>query len=204
MSVSRCCVLRCRRPATVVREIGEGRVRRYEVCDDHNTDYFGHGRFLSMQQIQRIRVDLVPTQVRGDTTPSLQARSGVPGTPAQASVKEREVPPRLADTTSASLEQNRQSGESSPVEARRGLAHALAVPYEAQKTGQVRPGLKVHELKTDNRAVCGNSRRQPMDDLGSGTVTCESCARDTGHARRPRPGDRQRVLEDRAKLGVAS
>jgi hypothetical protein len=36
-------------------------------------------------------------------------------------------------------------------------------------------------LKTDNRAVCGNSRRQPMDDLGPGTVTCESCALDTGH-----------------------
>ena len=48
-------------------------------------------------------------------------------------------------------------------------------------TGQVRPGLKIHELKTDNRAVCGNSRRQPMDDLGPGTVTCESCALDTGH-----------------------
>lgn len=54
--------------------------------------------------------------------------------------------------------------------------------YQAQKTGQVRPELKVHELKADNRAVCGNSRRQPMDDLGPGTVTCESCARDTGHA----------------------
>jgi hypothetical protein len=55
------------------------------------------------------------------------------------------------------------------------------VQYQAQKTGQVRPELKVHELKADNRAVCGNSRRQPMDDLGPGTVTCESCAADTGH-----------------------
>jgi hypothetical protein len=57
----------------------------------------------------------------------------------------------------------------------------FAVPYHAEKTGQVRPGLKIHELKTDNRAVCGNSRREPMDDLGPGTVTCESCALDTGH-----------------------
>ena len=53
--------------------------------------------------------------------------------------------------------------------------------YQVQKTGQVRPGLRVHELKTDNRAVCGNSRRKPMVSLGRGTVTCESCARDTGH-----------------------
>ena len=59
------------------------------------------------------------------------------------------------------------------------LRENLDVPYQAQKTGQVRPGLKIHELKTDNRAVCGNSRRQPMKDLGPGTVTCESCAR--GH-----------------------
>ena len=54
--------------------------------------------------------------------------------------------------------------------------------YQTQKTGQIRSGLKVHELKADNRSVCGNSRREPMDDLGPGTVTCESCARDTGHA----------------------
>jgi hypothetical protein len=61
-------------------------------------------------------------------------------------------------------------------------AYTRDVQYQAQKTGQVRPELKVHELKADNRAVCGNSRRQPMDDLGPGTVTCESCAGDTGHA----------------------
>ena len=60
-------------------------------------------------------------------------------------------------------------------------AYTRDVQYQAQKTGQVRPGLKVHELKADNRAVCGNSRRQPMDNLGPGTVTCESCAADTGH-----------------------
>ena len=71
MAVSRCCVLRCRRPATVVHEIGpphmdlerarrEGRLRRYEVCADHDADYFGRGRFLSQEQLQRIRVDLVP------------------------------------------------------------------------------------------------------------------------------------------------
>ena len=186
MSVNRCCVLRCRRPATVVHEIGPprmdlerarmaGRVRRYEVCDDHEADYFGRGRFLSMEQLQRIRVDMVPAQVRDDTTRSMPARSGIPGTLAQASV--REIPLQFAHTKSASLEQNGQSGESSPVEARRGLVYALAVPYEAQNTGPVRPGLKVHELKADNRAVCGNSRRQPMNDLGRGTVTCESCAR---------------------------
>ena len=153
-----------------------GRVRRYEVCDDHDADYFGRGRFLSMEQSQRIRVDMVPAQVRDDTT-SMPTRSGIPGTLAQASVKEREIPLQFARTKSASLERNGQSGESSPVEARRGLVYALAVPYEAQNTGQVRPGLKVHELKADNRAVCGNSRRRPMDDLGRGTVTCESCAR---------------------------
>jgi hypothetical protein len=55
------------------------------------------------------------------------------------------------------------------------------VDYQAQKTGQIRPGLKVHELKADNRAVCGNSRREPQEDRGPGTVTCESCASDTGH-----------------------
>ena len=59
--------------------------------------------------------------------------------------------------------------------------YLFAVPYHAEKTGQVKPGLKIHELKTDIRAVCGNSRRQPMDDHGPGTVTCESCALDTGH-----------------------
>jgi hypothetical protein len=59
--------------------------------------------------------------------------------------------------------------------------YTLAVPYRAQKTGQVRAGLKIHELKADDRAVCGNSRRHPMKDLGPGTVTCQSCARGTGH-----------------------
>jgi hypothetical protein len=62
-----------------------------------------------------------------------------------------------------------------------GWTYTLAVPYQAQKTGRIRPGLKVHQLKADDRAVCGNSRREPMNDLGPGTVTCESCARDTGH-----------------------
>jgi hypothetical protein len=57
------------------------------------------------------------------------------------------------------------------------------VQYEAQKTGQIRPGLKVHELKADNRAVCGNPRRKPLEDLGPGLVTCESCAGHTGHLR---------------------
>ena len=189
MSVSRCCVLRCRRPATVVHEIGpprmdlerarmEGRVRRYEVCDDHDADYFGRGRFLSLELLERIRVDMVPAQVRDDMR-SMGARSGISGMLAQASVKEREIPLQFAHTNSASPERNGQSRESSPVEARRGLAYALAVPYEAQNTGQVRPGLKVHELTADNRTMCGNSRRQPMDDLGRGTVTCESCARAT-------------------------
>jgi hypothetical protein len=73
MPVSLCCVLRCRRPATVVHEVQpkymdtetalrEGRVRRYEVCDDHDADYFGRGRgrFLSSEQLDRIRRDLVP------------------------------------------------------------------------------------------------------------------------------------------------
>ncbi len=49
-------------------------VRRYEVCDDHDADYFGRGGSLSMEQSQRIMVDLVPTQVRDDTTRSLPAR----------------------------------------------------------------------------------------------------------------------------------
>jgi hypothetical protein len=85
MSVSLCCVLRCRRPATMVHEMGppgmdlerarrEGRIRRYEVCDDHNSDYFGRGRFLSLEQLERIRVDMVPTQVRDDTTRSTATR----------------------------------------------------------------------------------------------------------------------------------
>ena len=157
----------------------EGRVRRYEVCDDHDADYFGRGRFLSLELLERIRVDMVPAQVRDDMVRSIGARSGISGTLPQTSVKEREIPLRSAHTKSASLERNGQSGESSPAEAGRVLAYALAVPYEAQKTGQVRPGLKVHELKADNRTMCGNSRRQPMDDLGRGTVTCESCARAT-------------------------
>jgi hypothetical protein len=74
MSVSRCCHLRCRRPATVVHEIGHPRmVRRYEVCDDHDADYFGGGS-LSVKQLQRIMVDMAPTQVRDDTTRSMPAR----------------------------------------------------------------------------------------------------------------------------------
>jgi hypothetical protein len=38
----------------------EGRTRRYDVCEDHNADYFGRGRFLSTEQLDRIRRDLVP------------------------------------------------------------------------------------------------------------------------------------------------
>ena len=71
MGVSRCCVVRCRRPATVVHEVGpsqmdaddarrKGKVRRYEVCADHDADYFGRGGFLNAQQQERIRTDLVP------------------------------------------------------------------------------------------------------------------------------------------------
>jgi hypothetical protein len=41
----------------------QGRIRRYEVCDDHNADYFGSGRFLSTQQLERIRRDLVPAAI---------------------------------------------------------------------------------------------------------------------------------------------
>jgi hypothetical protein len=40
----------------------------------------------------------------------------------------------------------------------------LPVQYQAQKTSQIRPGLKVHELKADDRAVCGNPRRGLLDD----------------------------------------
>jgi hypothetical protein len=39
------------------------RVRRYEVCEDHNADYFGSGRFLSTEQLERIRRDLVPAAI---------------------------------------------------------------------------------------------------------------------------------------------
>jgi hypothetical protein len=38
-----------------------GRIRRYEVCEDHDADYFGRGRFLTTEQSERIRRDLVPT-----------------------------------------------------------------------------------------------------------------------------------------------
>ena len=38
----------------------KGKVRRYEVCDDHDADYFGRGGFLNTQQQERIRTDLVP------------------------------------------------------------------------------------------------------------------------------------------------
>jgi hypothetical protein len=54
--------------------------------------------------------------------------------------------------------------------------------YRAERTGRVAWGtLKVHELKDDGRAVCGNSRREPMDDEGPGMVNCESCIRIRGH-----------------------
>jgi hypothetical protein len=39
------------------------RTRRYEVCEDHNADYFGSGRFLSTTQLERIRRDLVPAAI---------------------------------------------------------------------------------------------------------------------------------------------
>ena len=88
MTVNLCCVVRCRRPATVMHELApprvdaerarsEGRIRRFEVCADHDTDYFGRGRFLSMEQLERIRMDLVPVQVHA-------------ATPAQASATERD------------------------------------------------------------------------------------------------------------------
>ena len=93
-------------------------VRRYEVCDDHDADYFGRAGFLSMEQLQRIKVDMVPAQVRDDTTRSMPARPEIPGTLAQASVQEREIPLQFAHTNSASPERNGQSRESSPVEAR--------------------------------------------------------------------------------------
>jgi hypothetical protein len=87
MSVRRCCALRCNKPATVVREVGpshiagkapvrgqdltlsyvntgtvmtEEMVRRYEVCRDHDADYFGNRSFLSTVEVERIRRDLVP------------------------------------------------------------------------------------------------------------------------------------------------
>ena len=41
----------------------QGLVRRYEVCEDHNADYFGRDRFLSIEQAERIRVDLVPVAI---------------------------------------------------------------------------------------------------------------------------------------------
>jgi hypothetical protein len=65
MTTGRCSVVRCRKLATVVHEVGKGlRVRRYEVCDDHDADYFGRGRFLSAEQLERIRRDLVPAAIR--------------------------------------------------------------------------------------------------------------------------------------------
>jgi hypothetical protein len=74
MTVRRCCVVRCRKPATVVHDLGpahldaepvrkDARIRRYEVCEDHNKDYFGRGRFLSVEQVERIRRDLVATAI---------------------------------------------------------------------------------------------------------------------------------------------
>ena len=67
MGVSRCCVVRCRKPAVVAHEVGssrvQGRIRRYEVCADHDKDYFGRGRFLSTEQLDRIRRDLVPAAI---------------------------------------------------------------------------------------------------------------------------------------------
>jgi hypothetical protein len=54
-----------------------------------------------------------------------------------------------------------------------------AVPRGKDRAGQA--GTQDPRVEDDNRAVCGNSRRQPMDDHGPGTVTCESCALDTGH-----------------------
>jgi hypothetical protein len=68
----------------VERARREGRIRRYEVCDDHNADYFGRGRFLSMEQLERIRMDMVPAQVHV-----------IPGTPTRASVTEREPSGRV-------------------------------------------------------------------------------------------------------------
>ena len=70
----------------------EGRIRRYEVCGDHDADYFGRGRFLSLEELERIRVDMVPAQVRDDATGSTAARPEVfPGAVAQARVREREI-----------------------------------------------------------------------------------------------------------------
>jgi hypothetical protein len=67
----RCSVLGCRNPATIVQEVvpphldaerarREGWIRRYELCEEHNADYFGRGRFLSIEQSERIRRDLLP------------------------------------------------------------------------------------------------------------------------------------------------
>ena len=79
------------------------------------------------------------------------------------------------------LSANEQRGRRIPLKEASGRRfYTVAVQYRAQKTGQIKRELKVHELKADNRAVCGNSRRQPMVDRGPGTVTCASCARDTG------------------------
>jgi hypothetical protein len=38
----------------------EGEVRRYDVCADHDADYFGRRRHLTVEQWERIRVDLAP------------------------------------------------------------------------------------------------------------------------------------------------
>ena len=50
-------------PSHLEAERLKGRMRRYEVCDDHKADYFGSGRFLSTQQLERIRRDLVPAAI---------------------------------------------------------------------------------------------------------------------------------------------
>jgi len=55
-------------------------------------------------------------------------------------------------------------------------------PYNHPRTAQIRPRLKVHQLKDgENVTVCGNPRSQPLPNLGPGTVTCETCIRAAGN-----------------------
>jgi hypothetical protein len=55
-------------------------------------------------------------------------------------------------------------------------------PYKHPRTAQIRPRLKVDQLKDgENVTVCGNPRSQPLPNLGPGTVTCETCIRAAGN-----------------------
>jgi hypothetical protein len=110
----------------VERARREGRIRRYEVCGDHHADYFGRGRFLSMGQLERIRMDLVPAQVHNDTTRDTAPRPAITaGPPSAPDGQNRRGRSRFSAAEVAEIKQILREKQKAPGDRRKALSAKL-------------------------------------------------------------------------------